>query len=115
MDVLENRQFVNARLTSIEEVCLASTGLVHLFFLDKLAYVVISMYLVDVSVLVSERAFGSMVAHLDREERFAILIASSPLLFHFLGSLEGCKFFIIVGKSATFTVTAASVLDNVLA
>ena len=75
----------------------------------------ISMYLVDVTVLVSERAFGSMMAHLDREERFAVFIASSPLFFHFLSSFECRKFFIIVGKSATFTVAAASVLDNVLA
>ena len=84
--------------------------------MDELANIVISMYLFYASVLVSELAFGSFPAHFDLIESLAVFSHSSSLLvFNFLGSLCGCKFFVIMGKYANFTVAASSVLDEVLA
>ena len=73
------------------------------------------MNLVDVTILMPEGAFGSMNTHFGCEERFAVLVASSSLFFYLLSCLVSGKFIVIVGKPAAFAVSAATVLDYVLA
>ncbi len=83
MNLLETRQLADSSVLRICKVHPVGASGVQALLSDELAHVVISVDLVDVAVLVTVRAVGSVCAQFSCEERFTVLIASSDHFFSF--------------------------------